>query len=272
MCLRKKGFTLIELLVVIAILGLLIAILLPALAKVKDQGRALVCRTVLKTFGAANFLYAADWRDNFVPFSQPSTNSWSEKWPQNKDFRNMLDLDGRTEVNDEWDDPYKFPEEHLCPSMPRITDAEMSDILALWGWEMRNSYAYNCEWWENDGFFPDPTDGIYRGHKLTQIQQPSDKMMFIDGNFYQTRRARADYETWWDVYGEDLLAAGGNNFGQVAYRHSEGANMVFFDGHTDKMDKEEIYDIENPSILGSPLSREIDTLWDVRGTLPPRSL
>ncbi len=45
---KKKGFTLIELLVVIAIIAMLLAILMPALGKVKKLAMRLVCGTNAK--------------------------------------------------------------------------------------------------------------------------------------------------------------------------------------------------------------------------------
>ncbi len=50
---KKKGFTLIELLVVIAIIAMLLAILMPALGKVKKLAMRLVCGTNLKGMGTA---------------------------------------------------------------------------------------------------------------------------------------------------------------------------------------------------------------------------
>lgn len=58
---RKKGFTLIELLVVIAIIAMLLAILMPALSKVKKIAQRVVCGTNLKGLGTAQTVYAHDY-------------------------------------------------------------------------------------------------------------------------------------------------------------------------------------------------------------------
>ena len=66
-----RGFTLIELLVVISIIALLISILLPVLASVRNRARDLTCQSNLRQIAFGSQMYAMD-HDNFLPRVVPS--------------------------------------------------------------------------------------------------------------------------------------------------------------------------------------------------------
>ena len=65
----RKGFTLTELLVVIAVIGIVAAMLLPALARAREAARRASCQNNLRQWGLVFAMYAWEHGGHFPPLS-----------------------------------------------------------------------------------------------------------------------------------------------------------------------------------------------------------
>ena len=78
---KAQAFTLIELLVVIAIIGILAAMLLPALNKAREKGRMAVCVSNLHQITVAIHLYT-DENDGYMPTPSYGASPAPGPWPK----------------------------------------------------------------------------------------------------------------------------------------------------------------------------------------------
>jgi prepilin-type processing-associated H-X9-DG protein/prepilin-type N-terminal cleavage/methylation domain-containing protein len=265
-----SAFTLVELLVVIAIIALLLAVLIPSLQKAKEVAYRTICTNHLKSYAAANSTYANTDGKYYCPinFYEPNNNGGVQigngfydqrQWVVNSLFRSILKYDSfpkdkknaPTTYSGAYLSPYNMPKALLCPADKIGIDwiNQYNGVLV--------SYGYNMTDWGIAGAW----DEVFRkqyggpmGHTISRITLPSAKLAFIDaidwwvnwGSRFSSP-APADYAGGWDLYGQQSIGfyKGRGIHGPVIYRHSGGANIGYYDGHSAYLKKRDIFIAED---------------------------
>ncbi len=201
---RANGFTLIELLVVIAIIAVLMAILMPALNRAREQGKRAACLNNVKQMTLAWTMYADD-NDGKIVNGNTSTGG------HNKDGTCWVYWPGRGVSEEERRDGIKrgllYP---YCPSLKlyKCPTGIRGEVVTYAIVDAMNGHDV----------IPGAEGQILKNRM--QIRKPGQRAVFIDEGRLSPVSWTVYYDRaqWWD--------------GTPA-RHGDGTNLSFVDGHSE---------------------------------------
>jgi len=207
------GFSLLELLVVIAIIGILAALLFPSMRSAQVKALGTKCAAQLREIHQANNLYAND-HDGLYVLARSAGSA--QKWYQVEDFLSYLG-------------PIEMTTGPTTPGLPSKFVCPLNGVSAN---RKFGGYGYN---YTGDTTAP----GKVRQWPRVKIQRPSQTIAFIDALDWQVQATGSGN------YGASDAATATPN-SSAAYRHSKGANVVFWDGHVEFLPRTSLDTTINP--------------------------
>jgi prepilin-type N-terminal cleavage/methylation domain-containing protein len=163
---RCPAFTLVELLVVISIIAMLLAVLMPALGKARDQGKKTICKSNVHGLGLATLLYLQS-NDNAFP-APAGSNKYSYDW-----YGALSKYTGVTE-NDLDRGAKRKHNIFVCPASNYVSRQPYRDYATAW-WSPAGTGGNTANSYGVLGYYaPSGSTGTKRfySRKLTNITKP----------------------------------------------------------------------------------------------------
>jgi prepilin-type processing-associated H-X9-DG protein/prepilin-type N-terminal cleavage/methylation domain-containing protein len=213
----ERAFTLVELLAVIALVGVLAALLVPALEQGREAARAAACATNLRQLAAAALSYAADHGGEF-PWGMRTEGGETACW----DF--TTGAGGKARPGVIWE---RIPE---CANGRVLQCPSYVGGNANWRGDPYTGYNYNCSYVGKVEGDPALREAPVR---LAALRDPARTALFGDGEYIGgankfMRAPKVDRQN--DFSGKGLREAGTQGF-----RHGGRTNAVFADGHVESL-------------------------------------
>jgi prepilin-type processing-associated H-X9-DG protein len=208
---------LIELLVVIAIIGILAAMLLPALNSARERGKCIACVSNLKQLGLAVTLYADDYGDYLPQAATQDGLGWQDRLVPY--LKNMGVIAASNPTGYEYRRDEKV---FSCPTSKLNYIRIGGDPNgATYGYR---SYAVSYE------FMPSAQAGDVQVFRRTDVDQPTDKALLFDYNDLAPNGASGHPS---DV--NTVCPTTSQIADRIIPRHTGGTivNMVFVDSHVE---------------------------------------